>query len=72
MVLSVCVCWYVTFLYSLCFWFYIIYNISANLCICVLDMPNVLHKVILQGGRPEEEQNQDPAEEVSVRHISCY
>ena len=29
-------------------------------------------KVILQGGHPEEEQNQDPAEEVSVKHISCY
>ena len=39
---SVCVCWYVTFLYSLCFWFYIIYNSAANLCVCVLDMPNIL------------------------------
>ena len=29
-------------------------------------------KVILQGGHPEEEQNQDPTKEVSVGHISCY
>ena len=29
-------------------------------------------KVILQGGRPEEEQNQNPAEEISVGHNSCY
>ena len=29
-------------------------------------------KVILQGRHPEEKQNQDPAKEVSVRHISCY
>ena len=29
-------------------------------------------KLILQGGRPEEETNQDPAEEVAVGHISFY
>ena len=29
-------------------------------------------KLILQGGRPEEEQNQDPTEEARVGHISCY
>ena len=29
-------------------------------------------KVILQGGCPEEDQNQDLTEEISVGHISCY
>ena len=29
-------------------------------------------KLILQGGCPEDEANQDPAEEAAIRHISCY
>ena len=29
-------------------------------------------KLILQGGRPEDEANQDPADEVTMRHVSCH
>ena len=40
-----CVRWYVAFLHCLCFWFYIICDISISLCVCVLHKPIILHQV---------------------------
>ena len=38
-----CVRWYVVLLHRFVFWFYIIYDISISLCVCVLDMQIILH-----------------------------
>ena len=45
--ISLCVCWYVAFLHCLCFWFYIICDISIRLCVCVLDMPIILKSPVM-------------------------